>query len=136
MAGSRARSSRSGVRLALVSRVVGVATLSVSPHAQSQKNAVQPEVKRLSRSEHLRPWVDAIERHKPGAEDEALGVFDAWQSDSLAYLAIDIDTLLKLIHLGRVLGLRGEHAETEELLRRAVADTKEPLLQYYANLFE
>lgn len=56
-------------------------------------------MKRLSRSEHLRQWVGAIERHKPGAEDEALGVFDAWQSDSLAYLAIDIDTLLKLISL-------------------------------------
>jgi len=97
VAGIRARASRSIVRLALVSGVVGAVTLSVSPHAQSQKTTVQPEVKRLSRSEHLRQWVDAIERHEPGAEDEALGVFDAWRTDDLAYLTIDINTLLKLI---------------------------------------
>src|SRR5262249_19885711 len=39
------------------------------------------------------------------------------------------------IHLGRVLGIRGEHAEAETLLRKAAADAKEPLLQYYAELF-
>jgi hypothetical protein len=39
------------------------------------------------------------------------------------------------IHLGRVLGLRGEHVEAETLLRTAVGDAKEPLLQYYATLF-
>jgi tetratricopeptide (TPR) repeat protein len=39
------------------------------------------------------------------------------------------------VRLGRVLGLRGEHAEAETQLRKAVADAKEPLLQYYAQLF-
>jgi tetratricopeptide (TPR) repeat protein len=45
------------------------------------------------------------------------------------------DHLEARIHLGRVLGLRGEHIEAEALLRKAVADAKEPLLQYYAKLF-
>jgi tetratricopeptide (TPR) repeat protein len=39
------------------------------------------------------------------------------------------------IHLGRVLGLRGDHVEARTLLEKAVADAKEPLLQYYARLF-
>ncbi len=45
------------------------------------------------------------------------------------------DHLEARIRLARVLGLRGEHAEAEALLRKAVADAKEPLLQYYAQLF-
>jgi tetratricopeptide (TPR) repeat protein len=45
------------------------------------------------------------------------------------------DHLEARIHLGRVLGLRGEHVEAEALLRKAVVDAKEPLLQYYAKLF-
>src|SRR5262249_1748785 len=52
---------------------------------------------RLSRSEHLREWVEAIERHEPGANDDALGVFDAWRPDDFTYLSVDINTLLALI---------------------------------------
>lgn len=40
------------------------------------------------------------------------------------------------LHLGRVLGVRGEHVEAETLLRKAVADATDPLLQYYAKLFQ
>jgi len=45
------------------------------------------------------------------------------------------DHLEARIRLGRVLGLRGEHMEADMVLRTAVADAKEPLLQYYAQLF-
>jgi hypothetical protein len=54
-------------------------------------------VKRPSRSEHLRQWVDAVEHHNAGADDDALAVFDAWRPDDFAYLTLDIDSLLKLI---------------------------------------
>lgn len=39
------------------------------------------------------------------------------------------------VHLGRVLGLRGRHAEAAEELRRASSAIEEPALLYYANLF-
>jgi tetratricopeptide (TPR) repeat protein len=39
------------------------------------------------------------------------------------------------LHLGRILGLRGEHAEAESQLRQAVDEVREPVLQYYAQLF-
>jgi tetratricopeptide (TPR) repeat protein len=45
------------------------------------------------------------------------------------------DHLEARIRLGRVLGLHGEHVEAETLLRKAVADASEPLLQYFAQLF-
>jgi Tfp pilus assembly protein PilF len=54
-------------------------------------------VKGLSRSEHLRQWVDAVEHHGPGTDDDALSVFDAWRPNDFAYLTLDIDSLLKLI---------------------------------------
>jgi tetratricopeptide (TPR) repeat protein len=50
-------------------------------------------------------------------------------------LKVQPDHLEAGLHLGRVLGLRGEHSEAATLLLRAVADAKEPLLQYYAHLF-
>jgi tetratricopeptide (TPR) repeat protein len=45
------------------------------------------------------------------------------------------DDIEARIHLGRVLGHRGDHAEAEAELRQAVGEAKEPLLQYYAQLF-
>jgi tetratricopeptide (TPR) repeat protein len=39
------------------------------------------------------------------------------------------------LRLGRVLGLGGRHQEAVEELRRALADTEDPLLVYYGNLF-
>jgi Tfp pilus assembly protein PilF len=39
------------------------------------------------------------------------------------------------IHLGRVLGQRGEHAEAEMWLRDVMKDAKEPVLAYLADLF-
>ena len=39
------------------------------------------------------------------------------------------------IHLGRVLGRRGQHAEAATLLRKAASTAKDRLLQYYAELF-
>jgi len=59
------------------------------------------------------------------------------EAESLFRKAIKVqpDHLEARIRLGRVLGLRGEHVEAEALLRTAVADAKEPLLQYYALLF-
>jgi tetratricopeptide repeat protein len=80
-----------------VSGVVCAVTFSISSHAQSPKAAGQPDVKPPSRSEHLRRWLDATEHHKPGADDDALGVFDAWRPDDFAYLTLDISSLLQLI---------------------------------------
>jgi tetratricopeptide (TPR) repeat protein len=59
------------------------------------------------------------------------------EAESLFRKAIKVqpDHLEARIRLGRVLGLRGEHVEAEALLRTAVADAKEPLLQYYVLLF-
>jgi tetratricopeptide (TPR) repeat protein len=88
--------STSIVRLGVVA-AVSAATLFASPRAQSPKATGQLELKRLSRSEHLRQWVEAIEHHQPGSDDEALGVFDAWRPDDFEYLTIDINTLLSLI---------------------------------------
>jgi tetratricopeptide (TPR) repeat protein len=50
-------------------------------------------------------------------------------------LKVQPDHLEARIRLARVLGLRGEHAEAEALLRKAVGEATEPLLQYYAHLF-
>jgi tetratricopeptide (TPR) repeat protein len=80
-----------------MSCVVCAATFSASLRAQSPKATGQAEEKRLSRGEHLRQWVDAVEHHKPGADDDALGVFDAWTSDDFAFLTLDINTFLALI---------------------------------------
>jgi tetratricopeptide (TPR) repeat protein len=77
--------------------VICAAVVSASSYAQSPKTADAPELKRPSRSERLRQWVDALERHEPGFDDDALGVFDTWRRDDFAYLTIDINTLLQLI---------------------------------------
>ena len=45
------------------------------------------------------------------------------------------DLIEARIHLGRVLGLRGQHAEAATELRRAVTTVDDPLLRYYAELF-
>jgi tetratricopeptide (TPR) repeat protein len=50
-------------------------------------------------------------------------------------LKVRPDHLEAGLHLGRVLGLRGEHLEAATLLLGPAADAKEPLLQYYAQLF-
>ena len=82
------------VRLGIVASVFAAAH-SASPRAQSTTRPL--ELKRPSRSEHLRQWVEAIERHTAGENDEALGVFDAWRPDDFDKLTIDINTLLALI---------------------------------------
>ena len=53
--------------------------------------------KRASRSEHLRDWVAAGERHQPGIVDAAVAVFDSWRPDDFEYLSIDLNTVLTLI---------------------------------------
>jgi len=51
--------------------------------------------------------------------------------------ALDADPRLAeaRVRLGRVYGLQGRHADSAGELRQAVADTKDPLLLYYAALF-
>jgi tetratricopeptide (TPR) repeat protein len=80
----------------LIAVSVAAAMLSASPLAQSA-NTAQQTSRRLSRSEHLREWVEAVEHHQPGANDDALEVFNAWRPDDFRYLTIDINTLLALI---------------------------------------
>ena len=82
------------VRIGVVASVFAAAH-SASPRAQSTTRQV--ELKRPSRSEHLRQWVEAIEWHTAGENDEALGVFDEWRPDDFGNLIIDINTLLALI---------------------------------------
>jgi hypothetical protein len=74
---------------------VWAATQSVAPHAQSSTTATLS--RRLSRSEHLRDWLAAVERHEPGRADESLNVFDSWRADDFQYLAIDVNTLLSVM---------------------------------------
>ena len=82
------------VRLGIAASVFAAA-LSASSRAQSATGQLEP--KRPSRSEHLRQWVEAIERHTAGENDESLGVFDAWRPDDFDNLTTDINTLLALI---------------------------------------
>jgi Tfp pilus assembly protein PilF len=88
--------SSTGIVWHLIAASVAVAMLSASPLAQSP-SAAQQQSRRLSRSEHLREWVEAVERHTSGANDDALDVFNAWRPDDYGYLTIDINTLLSLI---------------------------------------
>src|SRR5262245_107091 len=80
----------------LIAATVAVAMPSASPLAQTPTDT-QQKSRRLSRSEHLREWVEAVEHHTSGANDDALDVFDAWRPDDFRYLTIDINTLLSLI---------------------------------------
>jgi tetratricopeptide (TPR) repeat protein len=80
----------------LIAVSVAAAMLSASPLAQSA-SATQQTSRRLSRSEHLREWVEAVEHHRLGTDDDALDVFDTWRPDDFRYLTIDINTLLSLI---------------------------------------
>jgi tetratricopeptide (TPR) repeat protein len=87
--------SDSIVRLAIVA-VICVAQFA-APHAQSTADSPRPPSRRLSRSEHLQEWLQAVERHEPGRDDESLSVFDSWRPDDFEYLAIDLNTLLSLM---------------------------------------
>lgn len=50
-------------------------------------------------------------------------------------LAAESDLVEARVRLGRVLGVRGRHAEAVTELRHAARTVNEPLLEYYANLF-
>jgi tetratricopeptide (TPR) repeat protein len=75
-----------------------VAICPVHAPAQLVTSPSPPAAKRLSRSEHLRDWLAAIERHEPGRGDESIHVFDAWRPDDFQYLAIDVNTLLAVMN--------------------------------------
>lgn len=75
---------------------ISVAIHSVSPSAQTTPRSTSPS-KKLSRSEHLRDWLTAIEHHEPGRADESTSVFDSWRPDDFQYLAIDVSTLLAVM---------------------------------------
>jgi tetratricopeptide (TPR) repeat protein len=89
------KASRKIARLVLAAAVCS-ATASVAPHAQSTPRPTSPS-RKLSRSEHLRDWLTAIEHHEPARADESTRVFDSWRPDDFQYLAIDVGTLLALI---------------------------------------
>ncbi len=74
-----------------------VAIYPLNPRAQIAALPTQPAGQRLSRSEHLREWLHAIEHHQPGRGDEAMAVLDSWRPDDFQYLAIDLGTLLSLM---------------------------------------
>jgi hypothetical protein len=65
--------------------------------AQLATSPSQPATRRLSRSEHLREWLEAIEHHQPGGDDEAMSMLDSWRPDDFQYLAIDVGTLLAVM---------------------------------------
>jgi tetratricopeptide (TPR) repeat protein len=75
---------------------ISVAIHSVSPSAQTTPRSTSAS-KKLSRSEHLRDWLAAIEHHEPGRADESTSVFDSWRPDDFQYLAIDVSTLLAVM---------------------------------------
>jgi tetratricopeptide (TPR) repeat protein len=89
------KASRKIARLVLAAAVCS-ATASVAPHAQSTPRSTSPS-RKLSRSEHLRDWLAAIERHTPGTIDDATHVLDSWRADDFQYLAIDVKTLLAVM---------------------------------------
>jgi tetratricopeptide (TPR) repeat protein len=70
---------------------------SLDLRAQLATSPSQPATRRLSRSEHLREWLQAIEHHQPGRDDEAIGVLESWRPDDFQYLAIDVGTLLAVM---------------------------------------
>jgi tetratricopeptide (TPR) repeat protein len=80
----------------VVLAALSVAIHSVSPSAQTTPHSTSPS-KKLSRSEHLRDWLTAIEHHEPGRADEWTSVFDSWRPDDFQYLAIDVSTLLAVM---------------------------------------
>jgi tetratricopeptide (TPR) repeat protein len=82
------------VRLGIAASLVAAA-FAASLRAQSATRQVK--LTQPSRSEHLRQWVEAIERHTAGENDEALAVFDTWRPDDFNHLTIDINTLLALV---------------------------------------
>ena len=74
-----------------------LAICSLDLRAQLATSPSQPAARRLSRSEHLQEWLQAIEHHQPGRDDEAMSVLDSWRPDDFKYLAIDLGTLLSLM---------------------------------------
>jgi tetratricopeptide (TPR) repeat protein len=89
------KASRRIARLVLVAAVYAAAAF-VAPHAQSAPSSTSPS-KKLSRSEHLRDWLAAIEHHQSGRGDDAMSVFDSWRPDDFQYLAIDVNALLAVM---------------------------------------
>ena len=88
--------SRSIARLVLaVAACLAISSLNL--RAQLATSPSQPATRRLSRSEHLREWLQAVEHHQPGRGDEAMSVLDSWRPDDFQYLAIDLGTLLALM---------------------------------------
>src|SRR5580765_4129436 len=88
--------SRTIARLVLaVAACIAIGPLNA--RAQLATLPSQPANRRLSRSEHLREWLQAIEHHQPGRDDEALSVLDAWRPDDFQYLSIDVGTLLAVM---------------------------------------
>jgi len=69
----------------------------LNARAQLATSPSQPATRRLSRSEHLREWLEAIEHHQPGRDDGAMSVLDSWRPDDFQYLAIDVGTLLAVM---------------------------------------
>jgi tetratricopeptide (TPR) repeat protein len=54
-------------------------------------------VRDLSRLERLELWASALQRHEPGAPDDALQVFSGWAAQDLAELKITFHSTLQLI---------------------------------------
>ena len=82
-AGRRASSMRLAVCLAVL--------LAPSLGAQTDR------APKHSRVDRLEQWASALERHQPGALDDALRVLDSWTASDIAELQITFNSLLQLI---------------------------------------
>jgi Tetratricopeptide repeat len=88
------KASRIAVRLLIAAAVCAAA---LQPVSFAQSTTPSTPAGRPSRSERLRDWLAAVERHQPGIVDDAIAVFDSWRPDDFQYLAIDLNTVLALM---------------------------------------
>lgn len=51
----------------------------------------------LSRTDRIERWAEAVERHQPGQSDAALQVLDAWATNDLNALKIEVNSVVALM---------------------------------------
>ena len=82
----------SGRRVRFIALVVCLAGL-----APAWAGAQGDRRENLSRLDRLERWAEAVERHQPGQPDAALQVLDAWATNDLAELKIEVNSVVALM---------------------------------------
>src|SRR5690349_5712224 len=82
----------SGRRVPFVALVVCFAVL-----APAWARAQGDRRENLSRTDRLERWAEAVERHQPGESDAALQALDAWVTNDLAALKIEVNSVVALM---------------------------------------